>query len=259
MEETKKMFSQKAITLATFFGGPAAAGYLMHRNFQAMEESEKGKKAFFLGVASTIIIFVGIFLLPDHILDMIPNVLIPAIYTGIIYWIIEKEQGEMLTAHKETEGEFHSGWKAAGIGGIFLFILLLFIAAMAFISGDLSRADFDAKAYDKGIAKFTENETKSQAVYDVIELAETEYLIKEFEKNVVLWNENKKIIEELSLIENLPVEFVEQNMILLKYCDLRIKLNQLIVKAISDETDKYDFEMDQIGLEINVLLDELEK
>lgn len=258
MEETKKMFSQKAIALATFLGGPIAAGYLMQKNYQALEEPEKGKKAFFLGVVSTLIIFAGIFLLPERIINFIPNYIIPTIYTGIIFLIVEKEQGDSIIAHKEAEGKFYSGWKAAGIGGIFMFVLLLFIAATAFISGDFSRTDFDAKAYDKGIAKFTENETKSLAVYDIIDIAEPEYLIKEFNKNVVLWKDNIKIIEELSLIENLPAELIEQNVILLKYCDLRIKLNQILVKAISEDTDKYDFEMDQIALEINTLLDGLE-
>lgn len=259
MEETKKVFSQKAISIATYIGGPVAAGYLLQKNYQTFNEPEKGKKAFFIGAVSTIFIFVGIFLLPEQIVDMIPNVLIPAIYTGIVYWIVEKEQGGLLTAHKETEGKFHSGWKAAGIGGIFMMILIVFIVGFAFIAGDFSKPDFDPKTYDNGIVNFLENEEKSMAVFDVVETADSQYLVLEFKKNIVLWKENKDIIKELNLIENLPDELLKQNIMLLKYSELRIQHCEIMLKALIEDTDKYIPEIQKIGLKIDTLLQELEK
>lgn len=259
MEETKKLFSQRAITIATYFGGPAAAGYLVKKNYESYNQTEKGKKAFIIGIISTILLFVGIFSIPEHIIDKIPNALIPAIYTGIIYVIVEKIQGQRLKEHKEMGGEFHSGWKATGIGAIFMVILIAIIAGTILINGDLSKPDFDATTYDNEIAKFSENEEKSLAVYNVIDSAEPRYLIKEFKNGIVLWEENKGIIKKLNTIENLPTELLEQNKKLLSYCDLRIQHNEIIVKAISEDTDKYASEIDRIGLEINKTLSELEK
>ena len=257
MEETKKLFSQRAIAIATYFGGPAAAGYLLKKNYESYDQEDNGKKAFIIGIISTLLIFAGIFSIPEHIIDKIPNAVIPAIYTGIIYLIVEKIQGQWLKEHKESGGEFYSGWKATGIGAIFMLILLAMIAGTAFIAGDLSKPDFDATNYDNEVAKFVENENQSLAVFNVINTSEPEYLIKEFSKGIVLWNENKEIVKKLNSIENLPTELLEQNKKLLKYCNLRIQHNEIIVKAISEDTDKYVSEIDRIGMEINKILEEL--
>ncbi len=136
-------------------------------------------------------------------------------------------------------------------------ILLALIMGTAFIAGDLSQPDFDTVAYDKEVARFVENENKSLAVFNVINTSEPQYLIKEFSKGIVLWKENKEIIEGLISTENLPTELIEQNKKLLDYCDLRIQHNEIIVKAISEDTDKYVSEIDRIGMEINNILEEL--
>lgn len=259
MEETKKLFTQRAIAIATYFGGPLAAGYLVKKNYEAHDQSEKGKKAFIIGIISTILIFAGIFSIPEHIIDKIPNALIPVIYTGIIYLIVEKIQGQRIKEHKKSGGEFYSAWKATGIGAIFMVILLAMIAGTAFIAGDLSKPDFDSTTYDNEVAKFVQNENKSLAVYSVINSAEPQYLIKEFKNGIVLWEENKEIVKRLNAIENLPTELLEQNKKLLSYCDLRIQHNKIIMKAISEDTDKYVSEIDRIGMKINKVLKELEE
>lgn len=257
MEETKKLFSQKAIAIATYFGGPAAAGYLVKKNYEAYNQKDNGKKAFIIGIISTLLIFAGIFSVPEPITDKIPNALIPVIYTAIIYLIVEKLQGNRIKGHKESGGKFYSGWKATGIGAIFMVIQFAMIAGTAFIAGDLSKPDFDATTYDNEIAKFVKNENTSLAVFNVINSAKPQYLIKEFSKGIVLWKENKKIVDKLNSIDNLPAELLEQNKKLLKYCNLRIKHNEIIVKAISEDTDKYVSEIERIALEINTILEEL--
>lgn len=257
MEETRKLFSQNAIAIATYFGGPAAAGYLVKKNYQALDQDDKGKNAFILGIISTLLIYAGIFSIPEHLIDKIPNALIPAIYTGIIYLIVEKIQGKSMKDHIASGGEFYSGWKAAKIGAVFMVGLLVFIAGTAFIAGDLSKPDFDTVTYNQEVAKFVENEKQALVVFDVIETSEPYYLLKEFNKGIVLWRENKEIVNKMNSIENLPIEIHEQNEKLLKYCDLRIKHNEIIVKTISEDTDKYSSEMEEIGLEISTVLDEL--
>ena len=259
MDQNKKFFSQRAITIATYFGGPLAAGYLVKKNYETIDQPENANKALIIGIVSTILVFAGVFSIPDPILDKIPNALIPLIYTGIIYLIVERVHGKMLRTHKETGGEFYTGWKAAGIGAIAMLIIVSGIAITAFLSGDLNSAnmDFDNKAYDKGVAEFLENENIAIAVFNEMETKTPKNLIQEFSNGKDLWQRNLEIIQNLSQIENLPPELKNQDEILIKYCKLRITHHELIIKAIQEDTDKYAQEIKKTGLEITKVLDEL--
>lgn len=42
MEEHSKLYSKLEITIATYFGGPLAAGYLVKKNYQVMGKTKKG-------------------------------------------------------------------------------------------------------------------------------------------------------------------------------------------------------------------------
>lgn len=183
------------------------------------------------------------------------------IYTGLIYWIVERLHGKILKLHKESGGEFYSGWKAAGIGAIAMLIIALGIALVAFIAGDLSNTEssFDSVTNDKEVAKFADNENKSIAVFNVFETQTPDYLIKELSKGIVLWKENRAIVERLNKIENLPNDLHDQNIKLLKYCELRIKHNEIIIKAITEDTDRYVSEIERIGTEINQILNDLKQ
>lgn len=106
MEEQKKIFSQQAIAIATYIGGPVAAAYLVKKNYQAFDQDDNGKKALIIGIISTILLFGGIFSIPEHIIDKIPNMVIPTIYTIIIYFIVDKKQGNWLKPIKKKGVHF---------------------------------------------------------------------------------------------------------------------------------------------------------
>ncbi len=255
MDESKKFYSQKAISIATFFGGPLAAGYLIKKNYQAMEQPDLANKAMIIGVISTIILFAGIFSIPEHIIDKIPNALFPLIYTLIISLILEKKQGNVLRSHKEAGGEFHSGWKAAGVGSIAMVIIVAVVFLGVFLSD--AQPDSVSSVYDSEIAKFVENENKALAVLDVMETSDNEHLTSELNKGLALWNENKEIVTKLNQIENLPSELLETNKNLLTYCDLRIELYEIILKSVAEDTDEYSLQLEQIVLKINNLLEQI--
>lgn len=257
MEQTRKFYTQWAISVATYFGGPLAAAYLVKKNYDSLDQTENGKKALVIGIVSTLLLFAGIFSIPEPVIDKIPRALIPLVYTALIYWIVEKLQGPALKQHKETGGEFHSGWKAAGVGAISMLIILVTIGSIAFIAGDLSATDFDTVTYNKESEKFQENEKKALAVFDVIETQTSDYLIKELNAGTNLWKQNIAIVKGLEKIKNLPDEMLDQNALLLKYCELRIKYNDMLIKAISENTDKYLSEIEKVGSEINKVLSNL--
>ena len=260
IKENKKFFSQRAISITTYFGGPLAAGILIRENYKSLEKEKQGINALIIGIVSTILVFVGLFSIPENIIDKIPNALIPLIYTGIIYLIVEKIQGKELKFHKKNNGEFYSGWKAAGIGAISLGIILASIFLVAFIAGDLSKTEpnFDAESYDNGLSTFFENETSSLKVLQSFETENIDYLKNEVNKSIVLWKENKTIIDNISEIENLPIELSVQNEKLKKYCDLRIEHFELISKALNEDTDKYANQIQNVGLKIENIINELQ-
>jgi hypothetical protein len=261
MENEKKFYSQRGIGMATYFGGPLAAGYLVKKNYETLGQPESGKKALIIGIISTILLFAGIFAIPEPIIEKIPRALIPLIYTGLIYLIVEKIHGETFKLHKEADGKFHSNWKATGIGAIAMLIILSVIALIAFISGDFSNknAGFDSTAYEKEIQKFVDNQNKSLTVLDEFETQPHDYILKELKNGAALWKENKNIIFNLNNTQSLPEELREQNLKLLKYCELRIKQNAILIKAVSENTDKYVNEIESIVAEIDVAVNELEQ
>jgi Na+/alanine symporter len=122
---TFKLYKDKAIYLGTFIGGPLVAGYLIAENFKQLGQLEKVKITWVISILSTIVIFGGLFLIPNA--DKVPNYIIPIIYTGIAQLLVKKFQEESIKAHIAKGGQTFSNWRAAWIGGVGLVILLAII------------------------------------------------------------------------------------------------------------------------------------
>jgi hypothetical protein len=232
-----KLYSQKAFGLATFLGGPLAAGVLARQNFKTLGNDDYAKLSLIIGVVSTILIFVGLAMVPENSIDKIPNAILPAIYTAIIYFIIEKLQGKHLAEHKKNNGVFYSMWKAAGIGAISLAILSAGIFSYVYSMEN----DFDAQKYDDGIALITKNEEQALRLFTIIENSSQQQSINFIDNfGIPAWQSNLKILEGLDKMEGLYDELSKQNQILKTYCKLRIESYQLIRKALIENTSYYD-------------------
>ncbi len=250
-----KLYSSKAISGATFLGGPLAAGYLISENFKALNKPDDGKKSLIIGIVTTIILFGGIFMLPEKMIDKIPRQLIPLIYTGIIWGIVEWTQGDVLKAHKENNNTFFSGWRAAGIGLISLLIIGIGIFGYAYIESSNPAYEI----YDTKIAEFSKNENESLTFYDNIEFKSNSTLLSELDNKVIpKWEKNIKLINELENIDGLPSDLSDQNKTLLKYSKLRLEAFLLIKKAISENTDKYDSQLNMLNIKIENELKKLD-
>jgi hypothetical protein len=252
--EKIKLYSSKAISGATFLGGPLAAGYLIGENFKSINKPTEGRNSLLVGIISTILLFGGIFMIPENIIDKIPQQIIPLIYTGIIWAIVEWKQGDILKAHKENNNSFFSGWRAAGIGFISLIILGIGIFGYAFLSTD---NELNEK-YDKELAQFSKNENETLVFYDNLNTGTNYSLLKELdEKTIPKWKENVRIINKTNQFENLPSELIEQNGILLKYSELRVQAFELFRKAIKEDTEKYSQQLELIHKQIDKELEKL--
>lgn len=255
MEENKKFYSQKAIAIATYLGGPLAAGILIRKNCLNLDKEKQGINALMIGIISTILIFVGIFSIPEDIIDKVPNAMIPLIYTGIIYLIVEKIQGDELKLHKENNGEFYSGWKAAGIGAVSLVIILGGIFGYVYFEP----YDWDVDRYDAKLESFNNNEEDAMQLFDILDNNSKHEIVYFIENTgIPKWKENVVILKDMSEIENIPEEFQKQNKLLLEYSELRIEAYELIGKAVLNETSEYDEEIIKRHTRIDEIIDELE-
>jgi hypothetical protein len=94
MGNIQQIYTKERISIATFFGGPLAAGFLIGHNFKIFGDDIKARYAIILGILSTIILLELIFLIPHKIIKYIPHVLIPVFNTGILYFIVDKTQNQ---------------------------------------------------------------------------------------------------------------------------------------------------------------------
>ena len=250
-----KLYSKKAIGIATFIGGPLAAGYMIRQNYINLNNFRDGNRALTIGIVTTILLFGSLFLLPESIMDKVPNYVLPAIYTGIIFLIVERVQGFALNQHKEEGKEFYSGWQTAGVGFASLAILVIGVVGVTM----LSSTEPELEKYDVEMARFSKNESETMAFYDHIETQSRESLLMELEKKVIpKWKENIGIIKTISQIEDLPAELLVKNKLILEYAQLRMEAFELFHKGIRENSFQYNSQIEELHKQIDVKIAQLE-
>ncbi len=246
-----ELYSQRAISIATYFGGPLAAGILARQNFINLGKKDLGHWALLIGIISTLLLFAAVFSIPEEFMDKVPNAVIPFIYTGIIYLVIEKVQGSAIKEHKENKRPFYSAWKATIIGAGSMIVLFGGIFGLAYFVPD----NFDAAKYDEGIATFTKNEETALQLFSLIDKGSGDEVLSHIDNvGIPAWKENIKLLDELTAMENIYSDLKIQNEKLKKYSLLRIDSFNLIKLAVQEDTDKYNSQIDELNKQINEIL-----
>jgi len=243
-----KLYSTRSITLATFLGGPLAAGYLISENFKSLKQTRQARISLITGIVATILLFSGVFLIPEKIVDKIPNQLIPLISVGLVWAIVEWTHGDILKSHKENSNQFFSGWRAAGIGTISLIIIGSVIFSYIYIESNNPAYEI----YDSEITEFSKNETESLEFYTNVNIKDNSALLKELDKIAIPnWEKNITIIKELNDVNDLPRDLLDQNKSLLTYSLLRLEAFKLTKKAILENSDKYESQLNLLYSQID--------
>lgn len=117
-----KIYSDSAVTLGTFLGGPLAAGYMMAANFKAFNEPEKVKATWSYAFFCYILIFVLFF---SSFGFEIPPYLVPLTYVLLAYFFVKRFQKNNIDAHVDAAGELFNWWKVVRIILLCFFITIV--------------------------------------------------------------------------------------------------------------------------------------
>jgi len=127
------LYSVPSIALASFLGGPLAAGWLVSVNFRHLNDPKAARAAMIIGIAATVALVASMVVLPQEWSNRLPGVTIPAIYTAIIWILSERIQGRSLEAHYARGGRRHSSWRAVGISLVAALPAAVVLVAMVVI------------------------------------------------------------------------------------------------------------------------------
>jgi hypothetical protein len=105
---TEKLYKPKGIYLATFFGGPLVAGYLMSSNYKALNEKQNVAKTWVFTILGTALILILSYVINYRSTRPIPGFLFPLIYSIITYSVVNLVQKEKIAAYISAGGKFHS-------------------------------------------------------------------------------------------------------------------------------------------------------
>lgn len=260
MEESTqgRLYSQKGIAIATFFGDSVAAGYLIGKNFKALGKEREGLFSIILGILFTVVLFVALFTLPETVLDQIPNQLIPAVYTLIIYGIVETTQGKDLKVYKAEQREFESNWKASGIGFLWMLVLGVVLVTYIFTSSSITEG-LNEEVAEK-MEQISINEERALRFYsmDPNTSSKEELLNAVKDEGIFYWNQNLQLLQEIQKVE-LEESYAQYFNKLFIYTRVRQETYILIMKAIEEETDIYNSKIEKKNRSILALLEEIEQ
>jgi hypothetical protein len=124
-----KLFSVGQITLATSLGAPIAGGLLIASNYRNLGKRTAAWHSITLGTASTIVIFVLAYWLPENF----PNMALPVAYCFGMRQFAMHLQGEAISNHLKVGGEKSSWLIPIGVGLGCLAILFGLVVGSIFL------------------------------------------------------------------------------------------------------------------------------
>ncbi len=116
----------------------------------------------------------------------------------------------------------------------------------------------DILNYEKDMQEFALLEEQALRLYNM-EFASDVQLIGEIERNgLPNWDKVQKLIRRMETY-NLPEDIHAQNKLLGEYCDLRIKSYKAILRAIVENTNAYENEINSYNIQIESILYKINK
>ena len=140
--------------------------------------------------------------------------------------------------------------KFASISIISVLIAILSVAFIKNTNNDIGK-------YSKEMERFSELENKALKVYSMAQNSTNEAILNEITKNgIPTWQEGVKLIDSFKNLD-LPEDIKNRNQVLKEYCELRIKSYELIYKAVAENTEQYQAEIQNYNTQIEQKIKEI--
>jgi hypothetical protein len=128
-----RVYNDKMLFFAAFFGGPLAAGYLMISNYRSLGQYEKVSFAWLTTILSTFLYMIAIIVVESYIIEL-PGLLYSLLCVFASKAVFANTQEAAVVAHLEEGGTLHSNWRVAGIiATAFMIILMLSVAVLSLL------------------------------------------------------------------------------------------------------------------------------
>ncbi|MES2971728.1 MAG: hypothetical protein V4702_05395 [Patescibacteria group bacterium] len=268
-----KLFSRRDFIVGGIVGGPLALTYFFYKNFKNQGNQRAAKLSLIVGPATFIGLIILTVVLEEVILHRtIPRFVFPAIIVGVTTGLYAKFQEIKVNQHIASGGELY---KSRGAGVVLISIIVTILLFLGFLKAvivttgsDISvwdaiglAQDYDQKAYEQKMNEITQNDQQAIKVFSLLNpspllnTAPTKAdIIKDLDDGIARYKRNAILINEIDGIEKLPSVLKEDNARLRKYTELRVQMFELLKKAISEETKAYDTQIENIGKELEPLL-----
>lgn len=149
--------------------------------------------------------------------------------------------------------------KFSTIGGMTLILLISSFTVYKTIPNEMEvyGEGSDLGIYQKEMERFVSMESMALEVFELPEDTPKDILLSEIkDRGIYYWVENVKLIDNLDKLD-LPLSLKEKNLRLKDYCQLRIKIFNLLYKSIEEDTDRYEKEIQFYSEEIEFIITEL--
>lgn len=115
----------------------------------------------------------------------------------------------------------------------------------------------DIGTYDAKMKEFASMESKALEVYKLPPNTPNDKVLNEIKnRGLYYWNENLKLVNSFEKLD-LPAEIETRNQLLKEYIELRIKSYELLSKAISENTNQYDQQLEAYNKQIEAKINEI--
>lgn len=245
VEKTHKIFTNQAISLATFIGGPLSAGFLMAKNYIAFGNRSAAQNTLIISFISSILLYALFFIIPQHSIDAIPSTLLPVFYTTVVTVLVAKLQGVKIDEHIANSGQKASNWLAFGYGMLGAAITFILVFTFTYnvpyrgyeksIRVNKNVTLYYNKTVDANYSKQVSNTLKQSGFFDIVE--DIDIFLSEESDSYLL----KFIITDRDVLSD--DEFLTDFRTLEHFLNYHLRFDKTIRIAFTDELFKELFEI----------------
>lgn len=115
----------------------------------------------------------------------------------------------------------------------------------------------DIGKYDAMMKKFEQQETQALSIFNLPNTTPREQMLEQLKnRGIYYWKENIRLMDSMEKLD-LPEEIDARNVLIKQYCELRLASYELLYKSVSEDSSKYNAQLDDYNMKIQNKLNEL--